>query len=324
MYEAAWRREGFVNLLSDPGFKAVFCDRNNKSLLIHLLNCLLPEGVRVRDIVSYLDREQSIDYLGGKKTILDLVCKGDGGELFNVEVQSELDREFFERCVYYGSGLYHEQLLSGDDYQKLRPVYIIALLGFNIDHSDESQWDTDNIVSRYTMVETRTGEFAPSTIIVIFAELARFTKEIGDCLGTEDKLFYWFKNGWRYKEEPNQLEDEEFLGDLVRACNVASFTKDKYDNYIVGMKSQRDALHRERQIRREGLEEGLEKGREEGLQQGLTQGREEGLQKGLEKGLEEGSRQKSLSIALALKQRGFELAQIAEITGLSPEEVSTL
>ena len=310
MFEAARRREGYVDLLSDPGFKAVFGDRHNKSLLIRLLNCLLPEDVRVQDIISYLDREQSIDYLGAKKTILDLVCKGEDGSIFNVEVQRERDGEFFERCVYYGSGLYHEQLLEGEDYQKLSPVYIIALLGFNITHSDETQWDTDHIVSRYTMVETRTWEFAPSTIIVIFAELARFTKRAGECFTTEDKLFFWFKNGWRCDSIPDQLGNEEFIRNLAQACNIAGFNKDKYDNYIVGMKSQRDALHRERQIRREGLEEGLQQGREEGLQQGLEQGREEG------------SRQKSLAVALAMKQRDFDIEQIAEITGLSTEDIS--
>ena len=48
----------FVNLLSDAGFKAVYADPANKSLLISLLNAVLPDDVRVSDIIEYRDREQ--------------------------------------------------------------------------------------------------------------------------------------------------------------------------------------------------------------------------------------------------------------------------
>ena len=41
------------------GFKAVYADKGNKPLLIHLLNLVLPVGVVVKDIVEYRDRERS-------------------------------------------------------------------------------------------------------------------------------------------------------------------------------------------------------------------------------------------------------------------------
>ena len=41
------------------GFKAVYADKGNKPLLIHLLNLVLPEDVVVKDIVKYRDRERS-------------------------------------------------------------------------------------------------------------------------------------------------------------------------------------------------------------------------------------------------------------------------
>ena len=176
LYEAGKRREGFVDMMRDPGFKAVVVDRDNKNLLIQMLNCILPQEARISDILSYHDREQTVDYAGAKKTFLDLVCVGDTGYTFNVEVQREVDDCFFQRCVYYGCGLYHEELLEGDYYDVLKPVYVIAFLGENFRHENESLWDRDNIISRYRMIEERTGEFAPSTIFVIFAELERFTK----------------------------------------------------------------------------------------------------------------------------------------------------
>ena len=66
----------FANLLWDSGFKAVLADPDNKELLIELLNILLPEYVRVKDIKQYRDREKRTDFDGAKKTVLDLSCEG--------------------------------------------------------------------------------------------------------------------------------------------------------------------------------------------------------------------------------------------------------
>ena len=46
----------FVDLLSDTGFKLVYANPANKSLLINLLNIVLPDDMRVSDIVEYRDR----------------------------------------------------------------------------------------------------------------------------------------------------------------------------------------------------------------------------------------------------------------------------
>ena len=72
----------FVNLMRDSGFKAVYADRDNKQLLIELLNFFLPEDVKVSDIKAYLDREQDPEVESGKRTYLDLVCQGEDGRYF--------------------------------------------------------------------------------------------------------------------------------------------------------------------------------------------------------------------------------------------------
>ena len=122
--------------MADSGFKAVFADRENKKLLICLLNHLLPEDAKVDDIVSYEDRERSAMSIYGKKTSLDLICKGDDGSLFEVEVQRDEQSYFFERCLFYASELYYTQLQSGQSYDELRPVYLVSLLEHELEHAD--------------------------------------------------------------------------------------------------------------------------------------------------------------------------------------------
>ena len=300
LYEAGKRREGFVDMMRDPGFKAVVVDRDNKNLLIRMLNCILPQEARISDILSYHDREQTVDYAGAKKTFLDLVCVGDTGYTFNVEVQREVDDCFFQRCVYYGCGLYHEELLEGDYYDVLKPVYVIAFLGENFRHENESLWDRDNIISRYRMIEERTGEFAPSTIFVIFAELERFS--------------------WKYKQLPEEFTEDVFISDLANACLVAAFSKKKFNEYMSAMKNERDLQYRMKIHHDRGFAEGREEGREEGL----AEGRAEGLAEGEMKGRKEGEMESKIAIARNLLAQGLAIETISQCVGLSIEELNAI
>ncbi len=86
MYRKENRQElaPFVNLRSDVGFKAVFADRDNKDILIGVLNQILPPEARIEDIKEYSDREQQRDVIYGKKTVLDLVCVDKEDRLFYI------------------------------------------------------------------------------------------------------------------------------------------------------------------------------------------------------------------------------------------------
>ena len=86
MYRKENRQElaPFVNLRSDVGFKAVFADRDNKDILIGVLNQILPPEARIEDIKEYSDREQQQDVIYGKKTVLDLVCVDKEDRLFYI------------------------------------------------------------------------------------------------------------------------------------------------------------------------------------------------------------------------------------------------
>ena len=126
----------FASLLDDAGFKAVMADQVYKPLLIGLLNEVLPPHDRIADIVQYLDREQGLDTVNSKKTVLDLVCLTDDGRTIDIEIQRKKDAYFFQRCFYYAAGFYHRKLSKGDN----------------------------------MMQEESSKIFAPTTIICIFAQ----------------------------------------------------------------------------------------------------------------------------------------------------------
>ncbi len=292
----------YVNLMSDAGFKAVYTDKSNKNLLIELINCILPSEAHVRDIESYEDREQDADVIGRKRTYLDLVCKGEDGRRFAVEIQRAEEEAFFERCVYYAADVFRKELALGDYYSKLKPVYIISILNYNLKHEDESLWNKDNFIARYRMVEERTGELAPPTIFVNFAEVKRFTKTLSECSSDRDYLFYWFLNGWRYDKNglPKELGTKSITKTLSRACEIAAFTPEKKTLYNKSLMNERDILAQKdfavKEARREGLAEGEAKGR----------------------------KAEKWETAKNLKAMGLSVEQIICATGLSHEEIQNL
>ena len=309
------KRQGlapFVNLRSDVGFKAVFADRNNKDILIGVLNQILPPEARIEDIKEYSDREQRRDVPYGKKTVLDLVCVDRDDRTFVVEMQASEEDFFFERCVYYASGLYHLELSDGVRYKGLRPVYVVSFLNYRLRHDDESLWDTDHFISHWRFTEKRTGMVADQTISVIFVEMTLFTKTLEECVTEFDRLFYIFKNSDGFQRIPECIEEAGGISRrLAEACEVAAFDKEKKLKYEIDKMNEWDIQAQKEYAVRKGLEEGLQKG----LQKGLREGREEGLEQGRE--------ETRLSIARKLFEAGTPVDVIVNCTGVDDGTIAS-
>ena len=302
----------FVNLRSDVGFKAVFADRNNKDILIGVLNQILPPEARIEDIKEYSDREQRRDVPYGKKTVLDLVCVDRDDRTFVVEMQASEEDFFFERCVYYASGLYHLELSDGVRYKGLRPVYVVSFLNYRLRHDDESLWDTDHFISHWRFTEKRTGMVADHTISVIFVEITLFTKTLEECVTEFDRLFYIFKNSEGFQRIPEWIEEAGGISRrLAEACEVAAFDKEKKLKYEIDKMNEWDIQAQKEYAVRKGLEEGLQKG----LQKGLREGREEGLEQGRE--------ETRLSIARKLFEAGTPVDVIVNCTGVDDGTIAS-
>ena len=298
----------FVNLRSDVGFKAVFADRNNKDILIGVLNQILPPEARIEDIKEYSDREQRRDVPYGKKTVLDLVCVDKDDRTFVVEMQASEEDFFFERCVYYASGLYHLELSDGVRYKGLRPVYVVSFLNYRLRHDDESLWDTDHFISHWRFTEKRTGMVADQTISVIFVEMTLFTKTLEECVTEFDRLFYIFKNSDGFQRIPEWIEEAGGISRrLAEACEVAAFDKEKKLKYEIDKMNEWDIQAQKEYAVRKGLEEGLQKGLREGREEGLEQGREE----------------TRLSIARKLFEAGTPVDVIVNCTGVDDGTIAS-
>lgn len=182
----------------------------------------------------------------------------------------------------------------------MRPVYSIGFLNYRLFHDNPELWDTDNIVSEYVFTEKRTGEIAPPSISIIFAELGRFTKTEDECTSDRDRLFYLFRHSASLADVPAKFREQPFFKDLLEACRIAAFPEDKKLKYERSMMLERDIIAQ----------------RDFAVEEAKAEGREEGLRTG--------ARNKSEEIAFKLLTTGLSLETIASCVGLSREEVAEL
>ena len=95
----------YVDLLSDPGFKTVFCSPDNSDLLIALINVMLPNDRHVEKIIN-IRNEVASPSIDGGRIVMDLTCIDEQGRVFDIEVQKVSNDSLFKRFVNYACKTY--------------------------------------------------------------------------------------------------------------------------------------------------------------------------------------------------------------------------
>ena len=277
-------KQRYVDILTNGGFKAFFGDRKNRKAVIDILNALLPRHRQVV-YIDYLSTEQYGQTQENKEFRYDFMCRDKDGVSFIVEAQRYKESDWFRRCVSYASRMYDLKNESGGSYD-IPPVYLIGLMGVDIDHPDMERW-RDRYISEYTFREKETHELLDDTIFIIFAELNRFSKRAEDCETGLDRMLYVLKNSCALETPVDWLNDPIYAR-ILRAFEIAKFSKAKRMQYNKDMYDER---------RRNGE---MKAARQDGLAEGLARGREEGI----------------LQMARNMKQQGLTVDMIQKITGL--------
>ena len=282
----------YVDLLTNSGFKAVFGDRANKDVVMSVINALLPSHRQVTDI-EYAPTEYQGRLIKNKEFRYDFMCKGADGVAFIVEVQCYPEAYWFQRCVSYASRAYDRQNRKGEEYD-VPPVYLIGLMGVEMKHSSMETWK-NRYVAEYVFMEKLSHELQDDTIIIIFAELARFNKQLEECDNDLERMLYVLKNVGRLDNKPDALRHEIFTR-IFSACEIARFSEEKRIEYDQDMYDERRHMGEINTARRIGRDEGLAEGREEA----------------------------KMEVTKKMLAAGMSVEQICELTGISAEVVSKL
>ena len=287
----------FINPFTDMGFKRIFGQEVNKNLLIDFLNNLLEGEKRIIDI-TFLDKEQLATAADDRSCIYDIYCENENGERFIVEMQNRGHRNFKERAIYYLSRTIANQGRKGPDWMfDLKAVYGVFFMNFHLE-SRQTKFRTD-----VSLRDMRTNKPFSDKMRFIFLDLPAFTKDEETCETDFERWIYVLKNMEILQRMPFKARKSVFE-ELEKIADISALSKEDQEKYEHIIKVYRDNLVTEQWA--------IEKGLEKGLKKGLEEGRKEGIE--IER----------LKNARGMKAKGYPLEDIAQITGLSVEEIQKL
>lgn len=157
----------YLNPRADVVFKKIFGEHDH--LLMSFLNSLLPLPANgLIKSLTYLPTEQTPKIPILKRTIVDVKCTDQRGQIFIVEMQIAWSSFFMQRLLFGASRAYVGQLKKGEKYEYLKPVYGLGLLGQNFDRESE------DFYHHYKIVNVKKPERELKGLQFVFIELQKF------------------------------------------------------------------------------------------------------------------------------------------------------
>ena len=293
----------YLNPKADLTFKKVFGE--HEDLVMSLLNALLPldEGKRIEH-VEYMTPEMVPENPGKKNSLVDVRCKETGGRHFIVEMQMNWNNEFQQRVILNASKAVIKQLGTSEDYSLLQPVYALNLIndvGFDA--------GPDEFYHDYAIVNVEHSDRIIEGLRFVFVELPKFKPQT---IKEKKMAVLWLRflteiDG-NTVEVPSELLEDPETSKALKILEKSAYTEAELNTY----EHYWDAVYYERGVIRHGYKQGMEQGMKQGMKKGMVQG------------IAQGVAQTNRKNAAKMKAKGIDDATIAEITGLSMDEIESL
>jgi len=285
----------YLSPFTDYGFKKIFGEEASKKSLISFLNDILPRESKIKS-VKFLSSEQLGTTEEQRAAIYDIFCEDDEGKQFIVEMQNARQVYFKDRTVFYSTFPIQRQAEKGDWNFKLKEVYCVSLLGFNL------PGENDDYLHK-VFLKNQKNEIFYKKLQFIYVELPKFNKKENELENHLEKWLYFLKNLESFDKLPEVFKEEVFIETLHRV-EIASLDKEEYVKYERSLKYYRDRINE--------------------ISTAKEEGREEGIEEGIEIGKAEGKLEREKEIAKNLFASGILIDVIQASTGLSLEELEKI
>jgi len=283
----------FVNPFTDVGFKRIFGQEVSKDLLLDFLNVLLA-GERCITDITFLDKEQLSVKEDFRTIIYDVYCLTETGEHIIVEMQNKRQRHFVDRSIYYASRSIVGQGLRGDQWDyHVDAVYGVFFMNFT--HRQlPRQLRTDVILA-----DRSTGAMLSDKMRLIYLQLPLFDKQEDECDTDFERWIYVIKNMEILERMPWMAQNQVFER-LAELADVGKLNPEQQREYDRALKAYRDSLATYETSHAEGRAEGRLEGRAEGRLEGQS------------------------LLIMSMLNNGVTVEQIAQMTGMSVDEINAL
>ena len=292
----------------DWAMKRLLRDKANFAVLEGLITTLLGEKMTIRKLLeSESNQEDEFD----KQNRVDLLAESSDGELFIIEIQNNNEFAYFQRMLFGTSKLVTEYINRGQGYEKIRKIYSINIVYFNLGmgtdfvYHGKTEFRGIHNNELLNLSPFQQQKFEVSEVSQLYPEY--YILKVND-------FDRWSKvplDQWIYFLNTGEIPEDASAPGLPEArekLKLAQMSKAELEAYY---------KHLDNVVI---LRDNIITARGEGHLEGLAEGRAEGLAEGLEEGLLKGK----LQSAQKMKEKGFPITDIAEITGLSTEEIERL
>jgi len=278
-------REKYVNPFTNYGFKRLFGEENNKDLLHDFLNELLKEQEGEIQEISYLPTERFPFSQGDRKPIFDIYCTNVKGEKFIVELQKTRHKYYKDHNLYFSTFPILEQAILAKDWNlELKRIYTIAILDFVF---DEDKNEPKKYRYDIKLPDKETKKMFYDKLFFIYLTMPKFDKKETELHSKFDKWLFTLKNLSKLELIPAEL-NEAIFSKLFETAEIANLNQDEFQKYQASINIYRD------------INNSINTAREEGEIKCKTE------------------------IAQKLVNKGFDILEIVELTGLTKEDVEKL
>ena len=276
---------------NDIIFKNLFSKIGNEDMLKELLEEIIK--IKIKEIEVQKEVELSKMKKEEKYGKLDLRVIINKNAIVIIEIQMENNCDMEKRAMYYASKIVGSSLCIGETYDKIKDIYVISILNYEMTRLNKYCSDTVTVENEYRNYEMIKG------IKYYFIELPKFRKQIQVL---ETKLEQWLAF--------IDYENKEMVKVAIEKNELVKKAQKDYE-YLTG-----DAATRRLQELREKaiLDENS----------AYATGKKRGIKEGEVRGEARGKRQEKIKIAIEMMKNNIKKEVIEKCTGLDKEELNKL
>ncbi len=299
----------WYDLLNDIMFKIVFATEGNEPLLCHLLNALLHyEGDKTIVELKVLNPFLTPGYPVDKLAILDIKATDLSGKRYSIEVQKAEHAGLAQRILYYLFRNFNEQFKRGMSYSDIKKTIGLWILNTSFNQKTRAY-------RKFSFLDNETYDPFADLAELHLVELLNYKKDFFTATTSFERWLDVFKNSNKIRsldDLPKEYLEEKGIKEAVKGmleANVNQQYRDIISSYEMALNDHASQLvDTERKALKKGEERGIVKGIEQGIEQGIGQGEEK----------------RNRAIVLNMLDQGVEIATIAQLTGISLENVKTI
>ena len=280
-------------------------ERITKSFLEHIT------GEEIEEISTNFKLELLKEKPKDKQMVADLIAKDKYLQKYIVEMQRKAYDYLPDRFIAYLSKTYVADIKVKEDYKELKRTVLVVLM-------EEDFPNLQNIQEYHTVWHYREENHREKILtkntevhILELEKYKRHKKQTGEI----DPWLEFFINPYG-KEVQDMARTRAELEEAVKQLRLLNADEE--------VQQLADAEDWARYDYNSAMSEMKQKGLEAGLAEGKAKGLAEGKAKGLAEGKAEGEKKANLKIAQKMLEKKMNINLIAELTGLTKEEIKSL